>query len=74
LNVKEVVVHNSLLLKMILFIYLFIYPIMPSHLHGLHGARLGDDESQRVCNVVIIACLKAVPGYAYGGRGKLQKT
>jgi hypothetical protein len=64
LNVKEVAVHNSLLLKMI-----FLNQIMPSHLHGLHGARLGDDdeESQRVCKVVVIACMKAVTGCAYGG-------
>lgn len=42
---------------------------MPFHLHGLHGARLGDDddESQIVHKVVIIACLKAVTGYSYGG-------
>jgi hypothetical protein len=48
----------------------FIYPKVPSHLHELRGARLGDDdddddeESQSVRKVVIIACLKAVTGYA----------
>jgi len=68
LNVKEFAVCNSLLLTMIFF-FKFIYPIMPSHLHGLHGVILGDDddESQRVRKVVIIAGLKAVIGYAYGG-------
>jgi hypothetical protein len=65
LNVKEIAVYNSLLLKMTVY---FIYSILPSHVRGLHGIRQGDDdELGKACKVVIIVSFKADTAYVYGG-------